>query len=119
MDLFRSVLSRMQQHKTFRDSCLAQDSAARVLDAQLKDAMRRERKPLCLVSASTLTVVYDGSPSDVLKAFEALGEDVHPASVCLSVRAVMRSLRKQQENGERPRKRAKKSETTSASVLGS
>ena len=117
MDIFRSVLTRMRCHAEFRDQRLAAAAEAAALDAQLRAEMHRSRKPLCLVASPSNTVIFKGSPLDILVAFAALEEDVHPASVCLSVRAVMRSIRKHQPNERRPKKRRKTAEASGATLL--
>ena len=116
MDIFRSVHSRMLCHAEFRHQRLAADAEAAALDAQLRAEMRRCRKPLCLVASPSNTVIFKGSPLDILLAFAALEEDVHPASVCLSVRAVLRNIRKHQPN-ERPPKKRRKTEKASGATL--
>lgn len=105
MDAFRTIHRRMREHHDFRTSRLEHDAEAAALDAALRADMREKRKPLCLVAAPSNTVFFHGSPHDIVTAFVALGEDVHPASVCLSVRAVVRSLRKHEVNGKPPKKR--------------
>jgi len=117
MDIFRSVFKRMKEHASFRAKRLEDDSDAAALDAELRAEMRRRRKPLCLVASPSNTVFFHGSPLDILTAFAALEEDVHPASVCLSVRAVVRSIRKHHPNEKRPKKRRKTAAEAGASLL--
>jgi hypothetical protein len=117
MDIFRSVVRRLKDHASFRTERLTQDGEAAALDAELRAEMRRRRKPLCLVASPSNTVFFRGSPLDILTAFAALEEDVHPASVCLSVRAVLRSIRKHHPNETRPKKRRKTAEEAGASLL--
>ena len=109
MDAFRAIHRRMRQHKAFRNARLQHDAVAAQLDAVLRENMRQTRKPLCLVASPSNTVFFDGSPRDIVLAFAASGEDVHPASVCLSVRTVLRSLRKHEAN-EKPAKKRRRTE---------
>jgi hypothetical protein len=117
MDIFRSVHRRIKQHATFRAQRVSVDAEAAALDAELRAEMRRRRKPLCLIASPSNTVFFRGSPMDILNEFAKLEEDVHPASVCLSVRAVLRSIRKHQPNERRPKKRRKTAEAAGATLL--
>lgn len=117
MDVFRTIRIRMSEHAEHRLRSLERDAVAAELDAALRAHMRDKRKPLCLVSASSHTVFFHGSPADIVTAFAAAGEDVHPASVCLSVRAVRRSLRKHEPNEKPAKKRRRKEDQMAQATL--
>ena len=115
MESFRSVLHQLRAHAAFRAQRLQQDPEAAALAAALEAAMRQRRKPLCLVAWPSLAVFVKGSPVHILRSFDANGEALHPASVCLSVRAVLRSIRK--HTNERPKKRRKTASAQGAALL--
>ncbi len=120
MDIFRSVHHRMKEHASFRDERLKHDAEAAAIDAELRAEMRRRRKPLCLIASPSNTVFFRGSPYHILLEFAKLEEDVHPASICLSVKTVLRSIRKNTPNERSrppPKKRRKTSEAQGATLL--
>ena len=98
--MFESVLVRMVAYKQWKKHKFAADAEAAAMHAELVQRMTRAKHPLLLVSSHTLQV-FCGPPRQVLESFEKTGEDVHPASVCLSRRAVRLALEK------RPRKKRK------------
>ena len=103
METFRRVLREMKAVRAWRKARVENDGETASMDAELRERMVRHRKPLLLISAVSCQVFVHGSPYDVLRQFAQTGEPLHPASICLSKKAVLRSIRKYGESRKRKR----------------
>jgi len=90
-DVFDEVLARMRVFKEWKRNTFARDEQAAAMHAEIVERMTHSHRPLLLVSSPSLRV-FCGPPRRVLERFAHTGEDVHPASVCLSRRTVRQAL---------------------------